>query len=143
MSGHPHPEAFEHYVLGLLDAGAQGELEAHLGACPACAAALAREARLELALMEVARAPVSLKATRARRLRLGAAAAAVAAAAAAVLLVVGTPPGGEQRPRLVDCSDPRSADACLAGAQYDGLLTIGPGNELVVPRYDASPRGTR
>jgi hypothetical protein len=48
----------ELFVIDGLDAMRAAEIEAHLVACPACSAALASEARLEIAFEEVARAPV-------------------------------------------------------------------------------------
>jgi anti-sigma factor RsiW len=141
MSGHLTPEALELYILGALDAEPSLALEAHAATCTACAAALQREARLELGLLEVARAPASLQGFRRRRLQLGVAGLAAAAAAAVLLLLVQPRATPDGQPRLVRCEDPRQASECLAGAQYDGLLTIGPDNQLVVPLYDASPRG--
>jgi anti-sigma factor RsiW len=142
MSGHLNPEGLEQYIQGALDGDEARALEAHAGSCARCAAALQREARLELGLLEVARAPVSLRAFRGRRARLGAAAAVLAATAAAALAFLVQPrPALDGPPRLVRCEDPRQASECLASAQYEGLLTIGPDDQLVVPRYDQAPRG--
>lgn len=53
---HPSLNDLEHYVMGALDAVAAARVEAHVGECERCAAALAHEASLELAFEQVARA---------------------------------------------------------------------------------------
>jgi hypothetical protein len=59
MNGrHATPAELELYVVGALDAGGVGALEAHCTACEVCGAALAAEAALEMAFERVAsRAP--------------------------------------------------------------------------------------
>jgi len=58
MTDHIAKEQLEKYVMGSAEPAEDARLEAHVAACPACAKALAREARLEETLYEVAaRAP--------------------------------------------------------------------------------------
>src|SRR5262245_10649470 len=54
MSEHPTSEDLERYVMDLLEERDAAALEAHVAGCAACAAALEREARLEVSLAEVA-----------------------------------------------------------------------------------------
>ena len=54
LRSHVDVDDLELYVLGALDGDRLDAVEAHVMACEACAAALAREARLEAALDEVA-----------------------------------------------------------------------------------------
>ena len=92
MNGH-HATAteLEAYVLGALDLGRVESFEAHCAECDACAAALAGEARLEVAFETVARRPSRLPV--ARPLRAAAyGAAGLVAMAAAVLLWFGHSP---------------------------------------------------
>jgi ferric-dicitrate binding protein FerR (iron transport regulator) len=86
MTLHATREELELYVLGAVDGGRAEALEAHCAACDACAAALAREAQLEIAFEQVARV-AARPAVLARPLRAAAygAAGVVAMAAAAVL----------------------------------------------------------
>lgn len=139
MSGHVTPDTLEHYVIGALDATSARWVEAHAAGCEACAAALAAEARLELALFEVAAAPPSLEGRRARRARFAAAAVtgfSALAATVAWLLWVDRPPPPGGHPQVVRCTEVSSAEDCIARAQFDGVLTIGPDERLVVPRYE-------
>jgi anti-sigma factor RsiW len=90
------------YVLGALDGHRLDAVEAHVMACEACAAELAREARLEAALEEVARragargrgAVVHLAGSPRRAIRsgrfMGGALGALAAAAGIVLMFAQT-----------------------------------------------------
>jgi anti-sigma factor RsiW len=116
MTEHPDDEDFERFVEGELDEPARGEFEAHVVSCAACAARLARAARLELAMYELgaqlaggapATAPeprtarpasaapaasgaaAAVRSPTPVRRRIPAVAAAAAALGAAVLLVVG------------------------------------------------------
>jgi len=92
MSGrHATAEELELYVLGALDAGLTGPLEAHCAVCDACAKALAGEATLEMAFEQVARRTVRVHAARPVR-ALGYGAAGMLAMAAAVLLWMGRAP---------------------------------------------------
>jgi hypothetical protein len=51
---HPEHEALESYVVGLHDGLVVDEIESHLRGCPHCLEVVRREARLELALSELA-----------------------------------------------------------------------------------------
>jgi hypothetical protein len=85
---HATAEELELYVLGGLDADRVEAFEAHCAACDACAAALAGEARLELAFEQVQRRATRTQVTRPLR-AVAYGAAGVLAMAAAVLLWVG------------------------------------------------------
>ncbi len=54
---HPVASDLELYVMGALDPATAARIEAHVGECEACAAALAHEARLEMAFEQIAHAP--------------------------------------------------------------------------------------
>lgn len=138
MSSHPTPEQLEQYVLGALDGAGGLELEAHLGACPACTAALAREARLELGLAEAARLPTPLLARRRRWVGVAAAGSGLAAAAAAALVLgwFEAAPRPDRAPMVLRCDQAHAPGECLARGQFDGVIAIGPGRQVVVPRYD-------
>ena len=92
MNGrHATAAELEAYVLGALDAGQLDSFEAHCAECEVCAAALAGEARLEVAFETVARRPSRVPV--ARPLRAAAyGAAGLVAMAAAVLLWFGHSP---------------------------------------------------
>ncbi len=89
MSGrHATAAELESYVLGGLDAHRIEAFEAHCARCDACAAALAGEARLEVAFEQVARRSIAgarLPAPRPLRAAAYGAAGLVAMAAAVVL----------------------------------------------------------
>jgi len=97
---HPTAVHLEHYVIGALDAADAVALEEHVARCSVCADALAREARLEVAIREVARAPTPLRDRSERRSRIplamGGALAMLASAAALVLMVRPANKGAEQ-----------------------------------------------
>jgi anti-sigma factor RsiW len=97
MSGrHATAADLESYVLGALDPERIESFEAHCAECDACAAALAGEARLEVAFEQVARRPVRVASPRPHPLHpLRAAAygaAGLVAMAAAVVLWFGHSP---------------------------------------------------
>ncbi len=81
----------EAYVMGALGGQAAEELEAHAAECELCAAALAREARMEMAFEQVAKQAAAQPVLVLARARRAAAygAAGVVSLAAAVLLWVG------------------------------------------------------
>ena len=89
MTGrHATAQELELYVLGALDAGRLEDVEAHCASCDACAAALAGEAKLELAFEQVQRRASRVRVI--RPLRTAAYGAfGLVAMAAAVLLWVG------------------------------------------------------
>jgi anti-sigma factor RsiW len=95
MSGrHATSAELELYVLGALDAARVQEFEAHCAACDACAAALAGEARLEVAFEQVARRSVRVAVVRPLRVAAYGAAGLVAMAAAMLLWFGHTSAGG-------------------------------------------------
>jgi hypothetical protein len=134
----------EQYVIGALEPAAVVHLERHVESCELCALALRREAALELKLAEVALDTSPAPLARPFPVRLTAAVLGLSMAAAALLAAVLYVPGQsvDGSPRLVRCSDPTSAAACVARADYDGLLSVGPNDEVVVPRYDQLPEAT-
>ena len=90
MSEHLAASDLEQFVIGNLDATRAAHVEAHVVACDTCSAMLAREAQLEMALDEVANAPVTreipvlapgARAVAARREQRGRVSFAIAAAA--------------------------------------------------------------
>ncbi|MFZ5444206.1 MAG: anti-sigma factor family protein [Myxococcota bacterium] len=141
MSQHLGADLLEQYVIGALDADSVRFVEGHVAQCPACARLLQAEARVEVALHELA-ARGRVVSLDGRRRRVRAVVASVAAALAAGLMLGffagGAPPAGGS-PSLRRCDDRHTAQECLSRAQFDGVLTIGPGGEPVVPRYDLTP----
>lgn len=137
---HLTTDLVEQYVIGALEGDSARFVEAHVGACPACAALLAKEARLEAALHDVADLAnvVPLKARR-RRLSLAAAGAAMAAGLLALVSLSDRPPPKEKEPRILRCEGTTNPGECVARGQFDGVITIGPDNQLLVPRYDELP----
>ncbi|MEW5740612.1 MAG: zf-HC2 domain-containing protein [Myxococcota bacterium] len=146
MATHLTRELVEEYVIGALEGDSARFVEAHVEGCAECAALLAKEARLEAAMYEVGElANVVPLAGQRRRRRLSVAAAVVAVAAGLVLLVGLTerPPPPEKSPRILECGGVEDPGACVARGQFDGVITIGPGNQLLVPRYDELPEPKR
>jgi hypothetical protein len=88
MSGrHATVAELELYVLGALDAGRVESFEAHCAECDGCAAALAGEARLELAFERVQKRATRLERARPMRAVAYGAVGMLAMAAAALLWV--------------------------------------------------------
>ncbi len=145
MSPSPHLDVqlAERYVLDLLTPPEAAALEAHVEGCAGCAALLAREARLELALEAVAaRAePVPRPRAPGRAWRVARSVALPALASCALLIAVAlTPPAPRASPALpapepiwVACPE-LDATACAARARFDGLMVMYPAGE--VPRYE-------
>jgi len=129
MTEHLETTEFEQFAQGALDASRLARFEAHASSCQACAAALMREARLELALVERSAARVARPwAQRGSRSRgVAAAILAVAAAAAAVLVVVrrhDAPPreaGIRSIAGVICLAGPEQA-ACVRRAHRHGLV---------------------
>lgn len=134
---HIDPEQFEQYVIGALGDEAASALEAHTASCQTCAAALQREAQLELGLMEVAALPVPLSARRPRRFIAATALSLAAAAGLAFFANLERPPPAEGAPRLARC-DVSGSSECVARAQFDGVITIGPDHQVLVPKYEVT-----
>jgi hypothetical protein len=134
MSEHPDPASFEHFIMGTLDDTERGQFERHAAACERCAAALAREARLELALVELAAMPAAPRRRAARALW----AAPMLAAAAALLVWWRVERGAPFGPHPADalappsgpvvCSVVRERAACIAAAHRRGLYVSYPSN---------------
>ena len=82
---HPPDTAVDDYLDDALDEAARTAFEAHASACEMCAARLARAARAEVVLLELAGEPPAKH--RSRRWPMIGAAVAIAAAAAALLVV--------------------------------------------------------
>jgi len=145
---HLTPDELQDFVIGSLDSPSSQRLEAHVERCEACAKELAREARLEVSLLEVgeglqppARVHV-LEDRRKRRLRTATFSALGVAAAAALVVVfsVERPTPGGKGPSINHCTDPHQAADCIAQGEFDGVISIGPDRQLIVPRYDAVAR---
>ena len=144
MQRHIGADVVEQYVMGALDVESSHFVEGHVAQCTQCALLLQREASLELALHEVASMKKAVLLS-ARRRKFGAivASAALALAAGLVLVVsVDHQPPADKRPLLRDCTEAATARECISRGQFDGVITIGPERELIVPRYDlGSPEG--
>jgi hypothetical protein len=142
MTRHLSGDIVEQYVIGALDAESVRFVEGHVAQCPACARLLQQEAQLEVALHETARIKdvVSLSSRRRRLVAVVASAAAAALAAGLVLVFsVDTEPPAAAQPKLRHCVDQSTASECISQGQFDGVITIGPNRELIVPRYDVVP----
>ena len=126
-----HPDDLDLYVMDAVSDERREEIEAHVMACAECAAALQREARLELALPEVAqasiereRAPIPIaRASRRRPRRICITAGLAAAAGLAALL--GTRVlmrhSAAPTPIVVNCPIDEHARACVDQARMHGL----------------------
>jgi hypothetical protein len=141
MATHLSTELIEEYVIGALEGDSARFVEAHVEGCEACAALLAKEARLEAALHQVADLSnvVSLSAKRRRRWPLAAAGAVLAAGLVVVVGLAERPPPVEKAPRVRECTGAQDPGDCVAQGQFDGVITIGPDKQLLVPRYDELP----
>ena len=141
INKHLVADIVEQYVIGALDAESVRFVDGHVAQCTDCAKLLQEEAALEVALHEVVRRKkvVSLNS---RRRRIGAVVASAAAALAAGLVLVfsidSEPPAAAQ-PKLRQCVDRSTASECISQGQFDGVITIGPDREPIIPRYDVTP----
>lgn len=135
----PHPDDLDLYVMGAVSDERREEIEAHVMACADCAAVLAREARLELALVEVAGAPIaSIRASRRRPRRLLIAAGFLAAAGVAALFGtrLRSRPPVAPTPIVVTCPLDNHARACVDQARRHGLYVQYP-IRRPVPIYES------
>lgn len=143
------------YVMGELPPARSAKMEAHVVLCPACAAALGREAKLEIALYEIGASldaeqgkrgrSAHPRAPAARRVRPGPAILALTvslALAAGYLLWISRPSRGlaaraADRPSLVACPPGQSevAERCRAWARRTGLYVQDPPG-AAIPRYE-------
>lgn len=142
MQQHLAADLVEQYVIGALDPASARFVEDHVAACAPCAALLQREAQLEVALLETAQHRiVSLSARRRRRVVAAVASAAAVLAAGVALVFSLSSPSPSKPPRLRECVDAATAAQCISEAQFDGVITIGPDRELIIPRYDVTSGG--
>jgi anti-sigma factor RsiW len=143
MSQHLVADIVEQYVIGALDPESVRFVEVHVAQCPACARLLQEEAQVEVALHEVAaRGHVVSLSSRRRRVGALVASAAAALAAGVVLTVVfGSTPPASAQPTVRRCVDAATERDCLSQAQFDGVITLDPRGQPVVPRYDVTPTG--
>ena len=141
MQKHLVADIVEQYVIGALDAESVRFVEGHVAQCAACAKLLQQEAALEVALHETVRRTnvVSLTSRRRRIGALVASAAAVLAAGVVLAFSIESPPPAAAQPKLRQCVDATTATECISQAQFDGVITIGPRGEPIVPRYDVTP----
>jgi anti-sigma factor RsiW len=122
MSGrHATAADLESYVLGALGPDRIESFEAHCAECDACAAALAGEARLEVAFEQVARRPVRVASPRPPHPLRAAAygAAGLVAMAAAVVLWFGHSPTGATAAAAGEGATPAVHHAMDDGAILD------------------------
>ena len=108
---HCTQETLVAYVTGALNEDEARAVEAHAAECAACAGALRREATLEVALHESARAPR----------RIGRVTVALALAAAVVLAVLLARSPLEHDNRVI-CPDGPDQAACIRAAHRRGLM---------------------
>lgn len=141
MNKHLVADIVEQYVIGALDAESVRFVEGHVAQCPPCAKLLQQEAALEVALHEVVRRKKVVSIT-SRRRRIGAlvaSAAAVLAAGVVLAFSIEREPPAAAQPKLRQCVDATTATECISQGQFDGVITIGPEGEPIVPRYDVTP----
>ncbi|HWM87307.1 MAG TPA: hypothetical protein VNO33_15755 [Kofleriaceae bacterium] len=120
MTEHLSDTEIEEFVLGQLAAARLDSFEAHASACEECAGRLAREARLELALIEVRAARPRPAVT-----RRAAAVATLVLAAAVLLLYLRVGDDSPERARSIPnviCPDGPDQASCVASAQGRGLF---------------------
>lgn len=103
---HPTPDELAQWVCGVTVGAQAKHLEAHVVTCPDCSAALAREARVELALSKATRS-----APPGRWWVVPAVAVPLAAAAALVMLLVDHP---------ADRADAGQASAFIEVPRFEG-----------------------
>lgn len=141
MTRHLGGDIVEQYVIGALDAESVRFVEGHVAQCPACAKLLQQEAQLEVGLHETARLKnvVSLSSRRRRVAVIASAAAAALAAGLVLVFSIDTEPPAAAQPKLRHCVDQSTASECISQGQFDGVITIGPDREPIVPRYDVVP----
>jgi hypothetical protein len=141
MTRHLVTDIVEQYVIGALDAESVRFVEGHVAQCAPCAKLLQQEAALEVALHETVRRTrvVSITSRRRRVAALVASAAAVLAAGLALVFSLATEPSATSQPKLRQCVDATTATECISQGQFDGVITIGPRGEPIVPRYDVTP----
>lgn len=140
MNSHGTAADFEAYVTRCSDETQVSALESHVAACAECSAALAREARLDLSLYEVARAPAVPTSHRFRW-----AAGGIAALAAGLLAIFAIPRTRPERDGALEirrCDGFAHPAGCIAQGMYDGVITIGPQQQLIIPRYDVTKRSS-
>lgn len=142
MNKHLVADIVEQYVIGALDADSVRFVEGHVAQCLPCGKLLQQEAALEVVLHEMVRSPRVISLETRRRRRTGAVLASSAAMLAAGLVLVfsldGDPPLAGQ-PGLRRCVDVSTASECISQGQFDGVITIGPNLEPIVPIYDVTP----
>lgn len=142
MTRHLVADIVEQYVIGALDAESVRFVEGHVAQCAPCAKLLQQEAALEVALHETVRHRTNVVAITSRRRRVAAmvaSAAAVLAAGLALVFSLGSEPPAASQPKLRQCVDATTATECISQGQFDGVITIGPRGEPIVPRYDVTP----
>jgi hypothetical protein len=141
MEKHLVADIVEQYVIGALDAESVRFVEGHVARCPPCAKLLQQEAALEVALHETVRHTkvVSLSSRRRKTVAVIASAAAVLAAGLVLVFSLEREPSPAAQPGLRHCVEESTAPDCISKGQFDGVITIGPNHEPIVPRYDVTP----
>lgn len=148
MCDHPASSDVALFVHGELDGARRARFEAHVAQCGACAEQLAGEARLELALFEVASAPPARMSAR-RTPRRHTATRAAAAAVVAIALVVMTrrdaaPPIEASRaiPGVI-CAAGATRASCIERAYRHGLYVQYPSWASAPPLGGLAPDTAR
>ncbi len=137
---HVKAEQLESYVTGSASPVDEKAIEAHVAQCPMCAGALAREARLEVLFAEVGSGLPPAVQVPGRFLRWIAAGVGTAAALIAALLLAFLSPRWAldqgSRPEINRCNDAHSAAKCITQGLFNGEVSIGPDQQLIIPRYE-------
>jgi hypothetical protein len=150
---HPSQDDLALYVMGALDGEPAARLEAHVPTCAACASALAREARLEVALHDVGASLAEPRGSRSGRATRPLGRAAIVAVgfsvaiAAGYLVWIARPGHGDaaraaERSSLVACPPGRgeAASSCHSRARRAGLYVEDPPRSAPIPVYEEVER---
>lgn len=140
-----HPRDLDLYVLGALTVERERAIEAHAATCPTCADALAAEARLELALPQLARETgtththraTGLRRTRRRRLQTAVWTVFILAAAAAVVLLIHSRAIEGRPPLHFTCVD--RSQSCFEELSQHGRFPEDFPDQI--PRYESLATG--
>ena len=140
MEKHLGVDIVEQYVIGALDAESVRFVEGHVAHCAPCAKLLQQEAALEVTLHQAGR-HLKVVSLSSRRRKIGALVASAAAVLAAGLVLVFSfdrEPVPAAQPELRHCIEKATANDCISKGQFDGVITIGPNHEPIIPRYDVT-----
>jgi hypothetical protein len=138
MPDHVAASEIEEFVIGALTEDRRARFEEHVASCDECGERLAREARLELALVEVAAAAPRRRRSLAARTAWAAPIAVVAVVIAFTLRDDHRGVAGGGRARVV-CADGPDQLACVEDAERHGLFVQYPDWAGAPPLGDPDP----